>query len=206
MRISTSKKFIAIANPRCASTTVRRMVDPYSDISGGPKSKLNHHASMRQIESYLEDIGYNVDDFSVFTTVRNPWDRAVSIYHYGLKNPSSVWHKPAHTAGSFGAFLHCDVLSQRFRPAAHQKLLPFGTYDIDTFCRTRDGRLVATVFKFEELHKLPIWLNKKFDIKCELIHTNEADRKEYRLYYNGDSRDRVAWLFESDIKIFGYEF
>lgn len=182
------------------------MVDPFSEISGGINCELKHHAPLREIQSYLESIGYDIDDFKVFTTVRNPWDRAVSIYHYGLKNPVSVWSAPAHAAGSFGAFVHSEVLSQRFRPEPGQAPVARGTFDIDTFCRTRDGRMVATVFKVEELHTLPVWLNETFCIECDLVHVNETERRDYREYYTEESRKRVSWLFESDIKMFEYEF
>lgn len=206
MRISISHKFIALANPRCASTSIRRMVDRYSEYKGQENCELKHHSALRTVEGFVRELGYSLDDFFIFTTVRNPWDRAVSIYHYGLKNPKSAWHKPAVESKNFKAFLFSDMMARHFRPKQNSKPLPEGTYDIDTFLRDRDGTLRGHVFRFEQLYTIEAALKDNIGLEVKLPHVNTTERESFRQYYDDEARRQVEHLFEGDIKRFQYRF
>lgn len=182
------------------------MISSVSEIRSKVNCDIAHHASLRTVQDHIESLGYKIDDFKIFTTVRNPWDRAVSIYHYGLKNPKSVWNKAAVEAGAFNNFLNSSILARHFRPDPGQTPVAQGTYDIDTFCQAKDGSVPVTVFRMEELDMLPPWLEQNFNLERSLPHVNETERRAYRNYYDEESRARVAWLFENDIRRFGYIF
>lgn len=206
MRISTSHKFIALANPRCASTSVRQMINQFSDYKSKTNCDLKHHSALRTVEGFVEELGYSLDDFFIFTTVRNPWERAVSIYHYGLKNPKSAWHEPAVVSRDFKMFLYSDMLARHFRPKPTSRPLPEGTYDIDTFMRDRQGAVRGHVFRLEELHKIEAILKVETGVEVKLPHVNATDHKSYRDYYDDEARRQVEYLFEKDIERFGYSF
>lgn len=182
------------------------MVDRFSDYRNGENCDLKPHSALRTVQDFVERLGHGLDEFYVFTTVRNPWDRAVSIYHYGLKNDKSAWHRPATEAGSFKKFLESDMMARHFRMRAGLRPLAEGTYDIDTFCADRNGAVVAHVFMVEEIEKLPRALRSEVGIECELVHVNRTEHRGYREYYDDESRDLVQYLFERDIRRFGYAF
>lgn len=206
MRISIKHKFIALANPRCASTSVREMINEFSDFKSKVNCDLKHHSALRTAQGFLEGKGYSLDDFFVFTTVRNPWDRAVSIYHYGLKNDKSAWHQPAVASKNFKMFLYSDMLARHFRPKPTSKPLLEGTYDIDTFMRDQQGNDRGHVFRLEDLHTIEDVLMKEVGIQVKLPHVNGTDHKSYRGYYDDESRKQIEYLFEKDIERFDYEF
>ncbi|MEM9423072.1 MAG: sulfotransferase family 2 domain-containing protein [Pseudomonadota bacterium] len=206
MRISTTHKFIALANPRCASTSVREMINRYCDFRSNINCDLKHHSSLRTVEAFLSERGFDLDDFFIFTTVRNPWDRAVSIYHYGLKNTKSAWHQPAAGAGTFKKFLYTDMMARHFRPTPPLTALPEGPYDVDTFMRDSKGNDRGRIFRLEELHMIESVLKQEAGIDVKLPHVNATDRTAYRDYYDDESQHQVAFLFEKDIKRFDYTF
>jgi hypothetical protein len=95
--IVTNDKFIFIDNPKCASTTMRRY---YSKISNkiifqstrnisqcnGDFSNPNYvHTNAGGILRYLESVKEDLDDFTCFTTIRDPYERFSSHYRYFLK-------------------------------------------------------------------------------------------------------------------------
>src|SRR4051812_17679595 len=105
MRLSFRYRFVFLANPRCGSTSVRAALDRYADLASNRRNGIHPHSRLEQVETYLaENAGPPIDDFAVLTTCRNPWERTVSIYHFGLANPQSIWHLPAIEAGSFRTF------------------------------------------------------------------------------------------------------
>lgn len=95
MRISHSYKFLFLAITKTGSTTVRKLLDPFSDI----KSKDNygnfaHHALAKQVQSEFVVNGWIWNDYYKFTLVRNPIARLHSIHAYMIdigSSPSHPW-------------------------------------------------------------------------------------------------------------------
>ena len=83
--ISHRHKFVFLANPKCASTSIHEFLRPHSDkaftISVYQKP-LGTHAYAKEVKKYLEKRNYNWDDYFVFTTIRNPLNRIKSCYYY----------------------------------------------------------------------------------------------------------------------------
>ena len=105
MRISHKFKFVLLSNPRCGSTSVRTALTPYSEIKSKSVYPYHHHTGARALKAHFEKKGWNWEDYTTITTLRNPWDRAVSIWHYGLKNPKSVWNKHCSVSSNFHEFV-----------------------------------------------------------------------------------------------------
>lgn len=207
MRISLTHRFVAIANPRCGSSSLRGMLDRHCPLKGPETCDLPAHASLRRVEAWLAGQGHDPEAFFWFTTVRNPWDRVVSIYHYGLKNPASIWHQPAVAAGSFRAFvLGSDRLEGYFRPGPDRAGVQDGPYVIDALMRDGAGRPRGTVFRLERFGALVEALEARYGIALRPLHNNITQRGAYRGYYDDETRARVAYLLEADIARFGYSF
>jgi len=95
--IVTSDKIVFIDNPKCASTTMRSY---YSQIShkiifqstknisqcNGEFDDPHYvHANAGAILRYLDATQQDVNDFTCFTTIRNPYERFYSHYRYFVK-------------------------------------------------------------------------------------------------------------------------
>jgi len=87
MRISHKYKFVYISIPKTGSSTVRYLLDNYSDISSDdPDWPSNYiHPNAKQMKAYFGIKGWNWDEYFKFTVVRHPIPRIKSSIAYALK-------------------------------------------------------------------------------------------------------------------------
>ena len=90
---SLDYKYIFIANPKTGSTTVEHYLriwdnsflhNRYVDESGKIVAGIHGHIRPRDLKKFMAD---KYDDYRVFLFVRNPYDKAVSGYHYYKEGP-----------------------------------------------------------------------------------------------------------------------
>ncbi len=134
-----------------------------------------------------------------FTVVRNPWDRAVSLYHY------------LASGMDFAAF--CAELEATLAQGSHWYLDP----QID-FLAGDDGAIrVDHVARFEHLGEEIEKIRTRVGLASVLAHTNasgatpadagaDARAAIYRHYYDTVTRDRIGRVYARDIERFGYRF
>ena len=101
MRISHQHKFVFLANPQSGSTSIRKLLDPYSEIKSSTQFPYHHHVNAPSLRKHFQEMDWEWEDYLKFTTIRNPWDKMVGRYFYGLKNPKSIWHEPAISVKKF---------------------------------------------------------------------------------------------------------
>lgn len=207
MRISIRRRFVFLSNPRCGSQSIRAMLDPHADIFSTAEKPFHHHANAQTVRRALRRLGFDWNEFYSFTTIRNPWKRAVSFWQYGAANPASVWHRRREEAGSFDAF--CETI-------------PAGTAAI-RFCGDGERYLVRQIVRLEDLQRdypkiaealgITPPLAKQTTLKFggggaagQIIHNNRTEEIDHRALYTPRSRDHIASLFASDIALGGYRF
>ena len=141
MRISHKYKFIFLSNPQSGSTSIRTILNRYSDIKSSAEFPYHHHTNARRLKAHFQEMGWDWDEYLKFTTIRNPWDRMVGRYHYGLKNPNSIWHIPAKSVSNFREFIR------------HPKIVKASQNStINKFAFGEDGKcLVNYILKLEEI-------------------------------------------------------
>lgn len=206
MLISFRHAFVFLANPRCGSQSIRAALAHHADIKGSVKGPLHPHACLRSVERYLEmEKRGTIGDYFVFTTVRNPWERMVSIYHFGLSKPRSIWHQPVKQAGSFHAFCQHEILDTIFRPKPGQTPSSEGAFDVVSFGSDSLGTPRAKVFDIGRIGDVEAHLTR-LGIEVSIPHLNATEHGGYASYYDDASRERVAHLFERDIDLMGYTF
>ena len=88
MRISKRYGLIFLPNPKCASTTVERYIDQYTDREAETPPGVRHMGAAL-LDDYIRDHDLDLDDYLVFTSIRNPWDRLVSLWSYARGRPDS---------------------------------------------------------------------------------------------------------------------
>ena len=88
MRASTVHNFVYISNPKCASTSFRKALGPFSNIKSSPQRSpegIRHHATASDIKLVFDEQGLSWESFFSFTTIRDPWAKSYSLYTYGKK-------------------------------------------------------------------------------------------------------------------------
>ena len=125
-----------------------------------------------------------------FAVIRNPWDRVVSGWRYVSNKPLKTVLKNMPKPENFHAWHHLA------RPQAD-------------FILDDSGRLLPNyLIRFENLESELDILWQKLQLPAlSLYHHNQGTREtDYRLYFDAETRDWVARVFEQDIETLGYKF
>lgn len=181
---------------------------PYSFIhinkTGGSSIEKALHAPLihETALTFRERIGQKRwDDRFSFAIVRNPWDRAVSHFHYRkMTNQTGLGNKPL----AFKEWLQRVYLERS--PEYMNEEQMFLT-QADWVCDEQGRVMVDYIGRFENLQE-------SWDTICEhlqrektsLPHVKKSSRGDYRDYYDDESREIIADFFRSDIELFGYAF
>jgi hypothetical protein len=128
------------------------------------------------------------DSYRTFTIERNPWDRQVSLYHWHYRNSASP--------PPFRSF----VMS----PLRRKKSRNWSMY-------TQDDRLIVDhVITYERLQS---GLNEVLDkvgirdgVELPTAKSGFRTERDYRSYYDDDTRQAVARWYAAEIDAFGFQF
>jgi hypothetical protein len=214
MRISHQHKFIFFAVPRTGSTTVRRVLDDYSDIQSvhitetSEEHPFYHHISPREVVEIFDQRGWDYSQYRTFCFARNPFDRVVSLFHHRLKMNYDGW------VGDLKRRLKLKVMKRSmFSQFVEQNVSNWGRLEepVSRFISDDEGfDLVDDTLFFEEIEAtLPEYLKENFEIgvpKSQIPHKNSSKRKNYRSYFDPSDKKIVKSVYEEDIDRFGYSY
>jgi len=215
MIISPGRKYIFVHIPKTGGTALslalenRAMKDDIL-IGDTPKAvkrrrrlkdvktagRLWKHSSLADIDGLisLQDL----DDFLIFTLVRNPWDRMVSYYHW-LRMQS--FDHPAVDLARRLEFV--DFLAHP-QTQSSIRATPYGHYLRDASGQERTALFVRLEHLSEDLVPLETHLGFRLD---EVPRANTSYRNaNHRSYYTENTQELVADLCKADIERFGYRF
>jgi hypothetical protein len=176
MILSEEKKLIFLHIPRTGGTSIRSLfnIDP---VLGCFSAKM-----MKQ------QLGDKYNDYRSFTVVRNPWDRAVSLYYFLTKKrpqPFATW------------------ITNTYGP------LPLkDSWYIEHWLSDENGKLaVNDILRYENYEAEVSALLGNYGISGPLPHLNQTEgRTNYQSYYNAYTKDVIYQNHVKDIKQLGYEF
>ena len=212
MRISHRYRFVFFANPKTGSSTVRRLLDPYTDVQPvrnfrerTPVNPFYPHMRPEEARPLFLDFGWDFDAYRKFTFVRNPWARLVSLYEHVRRDgttlpPFPEWVQSVRPYGDGGGGEPWD----RWRR--------YGAYSIEHFIKDASGGvLVDKVIRLEDIDQiLPPFLGAlgiSTAAGTRPARTNRRSRtRPYTDYYTPAAVDHVRDLYRYDIVHYSYEF
>ena len=164
------------------------------DNTSSQVTESTKHHTLQKLESK-----YGKFDFS-FAVVRNPWDWCVSWYYFTRDRALRRIQNPKQK-GRFSLEYNQQVLDD------YEKGFE---YFIESTKLTDQHHMtigVSYIMKIENINYDIQLLKDKFNIKQELPYLNTSSRnKDYRDYYNDNTKQIVQTKFEKDINTFGYKF
>lgn len=215
--ISDTHKFVFVEMPKTGTTTIAAILEKYKSLPSTEDrdSIAWRHRSASEIKKSFDELGKDWDDYFVFTFVRNPYDRIVSLYsfmhktikdyetHAKPKNripPHMDWVEMCYEVTGKNPTFKDYVKSLEGEP-------PDPLDDIFHFTHEGETKLVDFVGRFENLQK-------DFNIVCDKIgipkhklpHKNKSEHSHYSKYYDDNAIRIVRNRFEKSIEYFGYDF
>ncbi len=163
------------------------------------------HMRASEIKRYCPDLFAKLPTFAV---ARNPWDRAVSSYHFvkqGGSSDAGVWRPDRYTASAFRSF---DAFVDEWLPAQNLRTVDYVFQPQSWFVEDASQRLLVDYMgRMEDMVALERFLRDRLGRDVVVVRRNASARADgYRTSYTPHLRDRVAEIYRRDIELFGYDF
>ena len=199
MLISNQKKVIFLLNPKCASTSLRKL---FEDAFCDAFDFKGHSYELNECQHKLID---KIENYYIYVSVRNPYERLVSRWWTirdnskgQLNNLAVIW-KDKRGVLSFGEYL--KLIKEKYQNAEYH-----------TMCQHRwanDSR-INKIIRYESLQKdtalIPHFKHIKKIPKCNISKNFCQDRpKPFMEYYDRELLTIVNQLYSKDFELLGYE-
>ena len=190
-------RFIYIRIPKTASTTIVKTLSKLTDGEIHLKQTLRMtpnlalsipllHPTHPALHHYATTLVAPLDQYFIFTFVRNPWARMVSGYFFSR----AVRKRRAHQI-DFRGFCHFQLQRYQYNNCRwHTQPIPYSFV----------GRMETLQADFDRL------CDRLGLARAALPHYNASCHGDYRQYYDDETRALVARKYARDIELFGYEF
>lgn len=215
-RISHKYKFIFFSFPKTGSESVRKILNPHSDIQAvsfkttTSENPFYSHITPEETKKIFESKGWKYDEYFKFTCIRNPFTRLYSLYKMRFKNmaPPKSFHEWVRT-------LDPDIKKRKGWTSNGQ--LSFYNFIHDS----EGNMLVDEVIKLEQidtdlpkvLAKLGIKVKKvpkenvsEYRKRLQRAHDKHRRKFYYRAHYTEQTRKMVRNKYRWEIVTYGYKF
>ncbi len=215
VRISHAHKFVFLAYPRTASTSMRDLLDPFCEIKSIHISQITrenpfyHHISAVELRTIFEERGWDWSLYRKFAVVRNPYDRVVSLYHHHDRHYRPTGESSPNLAERLKRYVWRRSRFARYVGALDPRQRLHCTFH-SFLGDGAGGCLVDHILRFEYLETEAPRLLSALGLPLfgvSMPRLNQSDnRSAYRRYYNSRSRELVNGLYTEDIERFSYMF
>jgi hypothetical protein len=216
--IDLTRKVIFTHPHKCGGTTIEALFGWHPSTSSDQSSEYGYyfrswkHASLDLHIRNVNQNGMSENDFFIFSCVRNPWDRAVSLYYYrkhqapqshAKKYPTSPLPNEvlAYTGMNFENFINGEYL--KFARGGKSQL------SVASFVSSSKGRTPDYIIRYEEYKAGLEYVAGLYGLDSAAIKPYNANFRpkgvDYKSYYtDSDLISKVADIAKDSIDIFGY--
>ena len=205
-------KYIFICVARCCSSSINFTLNHRAC----PEPKF-HHMGLCDFSNYFPEI--NIDEYFKFAFVRNPWDRFVSLYHNfcgerSAKNEDMSYSgkekKNKTLFWSSDGFEDFCIRCEREPWDGGQMIIDEPHFKPQfNFVSINNKIEMDFIGRYENINEDWQELCRHLNIEgCSLnAHILSSKRsKDYRQYYNKQTRECIERMYAKDIESFQYEF
>jgi hypothetical protein len=185
-------KCVFIHIPKTAGTSVTKAL--FGTDSRHVTWDKYYHANRRKFTRYFK-----------FAFVRNPWDRLLSGFIFlkrgGMDPADSIWaSRNLECIDTFEQFVHEWVNEVNIWSWVH--FLPQHYFVCDQSMQC----VLDFVGRMENLQSDFLTVSIRLGRNATLPDTNRTRSDHYSRHYTDAMRDRVAQIYQDDIRLFGYQF
>lgn len=197
--IDHQNKIIFIHINKCGGTSIDQFF----------AGSMQRHSCIRDYEDQLGLKELNL--YFKFTTVRNPWDKAVSYYHWIRKLINNSNQNVIRAYGADWDFKKFIKTKLDVRCAGGTKYANawLACNQLNWIKNSKNQICIDYICRFENLQQ-------DFNIVCDKIgiprqklpHSNKGKykHKHHTEYYDEETREIIACRHAEDIEYFGYKF
>jgi chondroitin 4-sulfotransferase 11 len=209
---NSNKDCIFVWIPKSAGSSFMRLLEEIGGIKIVTIEGIRHLRPNNGIYSFghislmeLVGAGFISSDYFhrafKFTIVRNPYDRAVSLFEY-LKKMGNL--PPTTTFSIFCQYLKASA----FEPVGlynHKNLNQLNP-QVD-WLKGEDGNIMCDyIGKFEDLSRVVLDVSNALDVKLgPLEKSNTSNRKKTEDYYSLEQIEIINQVYDEDFVALGYE-
>jgi hypothetical protein len=205
--ISHKHKCIFIHIPRCGGSSIEDIIWPkrrtVAELWMGFTSRYHNKYQTGGLQhlfgKHIEiEVGHKLfAEYFKFSFIRNPWDRAVSQFHFMKKRPDLREFIGLSLSDSFKKYL--DLIHEKTHVQWEQQ---------HKFILDAQGKpIVDFLGRFENYKQDVKFVLRKLGLNRKTIpHSNPTDHRPYYEYYDNEAVEMVHSLYERDIALFGYTF
>ncbi len=204
MPIFHKNKLCFIHIPKTAGTSIfeylkvnepagTELLHTYNGIRNIKTGKTPQHFTYLEL---CEEIK-NLNEYNIFTVVRNPYTRIVSQYFWGQKYLKHIYKK-------FLTF--DDFINQSFQIPSKKRIPLFDGHLEPQINYIKECNKI-NIFYYEQLEVLNMWLKQNFNFKGELPHLNVAESKTNikQLISTPNTITRIQEFYSKDFLTFNYD-
>lgn len=153
------------------------------------------------------------EEYRKITVVRNPWDRFVSCYEYA-KMEKSYYHA-VEGESIYGKHPDYELLKNKsfgecvwmVRSLPHMLKHDGWKPQLPWICDDRGKIKINHIFQLENINNEESGLSRFLGIPEKIPTINPTTRKkDYKEYYNDDTRQIIREVYNIDTSNLGYEF
>ena len=211
MRISHKYKLLFFSNPKCGSSSIRMILDEllennedaYIKSRRKGKTEFFNHINAIEASELFSKYDWNWDNYLKIITIRNPFDKLVSIYFYNKPDKNNTpFYRPGYEKESAFQMDFKNWLKE----FCHQGLGKI--YQLKHFCFGLDGQsYVNHILRIEDIDQTLPSILDGIGLKIPVLpRLNTSEHKPYWEYYDTETRALVEKYFTFDIKIGNYYF
>lgn len=219
MRVLLSQGLVSISKPRCASTTLRRMLDPLvlpekGDIRvdvAGQKPPFHPHITAPYLSKVLAERGIDPAGLTFLIVVRHPVEMLWSYYKFFKPDAESRYSFSPGWAGASGIGFEEWVLrghvgiNPDWAACAPGWITPrdLSPLSLEAHIEDAEGRShVQEIFQVEDLDRLSAWLEARVGRPMPQLHVN-GSTEDPTPPLGTAALDRIRATFPTEARMYG---